>query len=63
MSIRRFAQVNAEGGCVASLYPWQAVRIGVLVEAETEVVNDAVKEIAEERCYADRCTASSVCKP
>ena len=43
LSIRRFAQVNAEGGCVVA-YTHGGGRIGVLVEAETEVVNDEVKE-------------------
>ena len=43
LSIRRFAQVNAEGGCVLA-YTHGGGRIGVLVEAETEVVNDEVKE-------------------
>ena len=35
LSIRRFAQVNAEGGCVVA-YTHGGGRIGVLVEAETE---------------------------
>ena len=43
LSIRRFAQVNAEGGCVVA-YTHGGGRIGVLVEAETEVINDEVKE-------------------
>ncbi len=43
LSIRRFAQVNAEGGCVVA-YTHGGGRIGVLVEAETEAVNDEVKE-------------------
>lgn len=43
LSIRRFAQINAEGGCVVA-YTHGGGRIGVLVEAETEVVNDEVKE-------------------
>ena len=41
LSIRRFAQVNAEGGCVVA-YTHGGGRIGV--QAETEVVNDEVKE-------------------
>ncbi len=43
LSIRRFEKVTAQGGCVAS-YVHGGGRIGVIVEAETAVVNDAVKE-------------------
>lgn len=43
LSIRRFEKVVAENGCVVS-YVHGGGRIGVLVEAETDVVNDAVKE-------------------
>lgn len=43
LSIRRFEKVVAENGCVVS-YLHGGGRIGVLVEAETNVVNDAVKE-------------------
>ncbi len=43
LSIRRFEKVVAENGCVVS-YVHGGGRIGVLVEAETNVVNDAVKE-------------------
>lgn len=43
LSIRRFEKVEAENGCVVS-YVHGGGRIGVIVEAETEVVNDAVKE-------------------
>lgn len=43
LKIRRFEKVVAENGCVAS-YVHGGGRIGVIVEAETEVVNDAVKE-------------------
>ena len=43
LSIRRFEKVTAENGCVVS-YLHGGGRIGVLVEAETSVVNDAVKE-------------------
>ena len=43
LSIRRFAKVTAENGCVVS-YIHGGGRIGVLVVAETAVVNDAVKE-------------------
>ena len=43
LSIRRFEKVVAENGCVVS-YVHGGGRIGVLVEADTNVVNDAVKE-------------------
>ena len=43
LSIRRFEKVVAENGCVVS-YVHGGGRIGVIVDAETSVVNDAVKE-------------------
>ncbi len=43
LSIRRFEKVVAANGCVVS-YVHGGGRIGVIVEAETDVVNDAVKE-------------------
>ncbi len=43
LNIRRFQKVVAEKGCVVS-YIHGGGRIGVIVEAETETVNDAVKE-------------------
>ncbi|MBQ7065680.1 MAG: elongation factor Ts [Lachnospiraceae bacterium] len=43
LTIRRFAKVEAANGCVVS-YTHGGGRIGVIVEAETNVVNDAVKE-------------------
>ena len=43
LSIRRFEKVVAENGCVVS-YTHGGGRIGVIVEADTDVVNDAVKE-------------------
>lgn len=43
LNIRRFEKVTAENGCVVS-YIHGGGRIGVIVEAETSVVNDAVKE-------------------
>lgn len=43
LTIRRFEKVVAENGCVVS-YVHGGGRIGVVVEAETSVVNDAVKE-------------------
>ena len=45
MNIRRFAQVAEENGFVAS-YTHMGGKIGVLVDVETDVVNDAVKEMA-----------------
>ena len=43
LNIRRFEKVTAANGCVVS-YTHGGGRIGVIVEAETDVVNDAVKE-------------------
>lgn len=43
LSIRRFEKVVAAEGCVAT-YVHGGGRIGVIVEAKTNVVNDAVKE-------------------
>ncbi|NLZ81686.1 MAG: elongation factor Ts [Clostridiales bacterium] len=43
LSIRRFERINIDNGCVVS-YIHGGGRIGVLVEAETAVVNDEVKE-------------------
>lgn len=43
LNIRRFEKVVAENGLVVS-YVHGGGRIGVIVEAETDVVNDAVKE-------------------
>lgn len=43
LKIRRFEKVVAENGCVVS-YVHGGGRIGVIVEAETSLVNDAVKE-------------------
>lgn len=43
LNIRRFEKVVAEHGCVVS-YTHGGGRIGVIVEADTDVVNDAVKE-------------------
>ena len=46
LNIRRFEKVIAENGCVVS-YVHGGGRIGVIVEADTDVVNDAVKEILQ----------------
>lgn len=43
LNIRRFEKVVAENGCVVS-YTHGGGRIGVIVDADTDVVNDAVKE-------------------
>ena len=43
LNIRRFEKVVAENGCVVS-YTHGGGRIGVIVEADTDVVNDAIKE-------------------
>lgn len=43
LSIRRFEKVEAAEGCVAT-YVHGGGRIGVIVEAKTNVVNDAIKE-------------------
>ncbi len=43
LSIRRFEKVNAVDGCAVT-YVHGGGRIGVIVEAVTDVVNDAVKE-------------------
>lgn len=43
LTIRRFEKVVAENGCVVS-YTHGGGRIGVIVEAETVVVNETVKE-------------------
>ncbi len=43
LNIRRFEKVVAENGCVVS-YVQGGGRIGVIVEADTDVVNDGVKE-------------------
>ena len=46
MKIRRFAQLAEENGFVAS-YIHAGGKIGVLVDVETSVVNDAVKEMGK----------------
>jgi len=43
LNIRRFAKVTAENGCVVT-YLHGGGRIGVIVKAETGVVNDEIKE-------------------
>ncbi|MCD8221734.1 MAG: translation elongation factor Ts [Clostridiales bacterium] len=46
MNIRRFEQVEEANGLVVS-YIHAGGRIGVLVDVETDVVNDAIKEMAK----------------
>jgi len=46
MNIRRFAQVSEENGFVAS-YTHMGGKIGVLIDVETDVVNDEIKEMAK----------------
>lgn len=43
LNIRRFEKVSAENGCVVS-YIHAGGRIGVLVAADTDVVNDEIKK-------------------
>lgn len=45
MNIRRFTKITEENGFVAP-YTHMGGKIGVLVDVETDVVNDAVKEMA-----------------
>ena len=49
LNIRRFEKVVADNGCVVS-YTHGGGRIGVIVEAETDVVNDAIEEMAKNVC-------------
>lgn len=44
MNIRRFEQISVENGCVVS-YIHAGGKIGVLVDVETDVVNENVKEM------------------
>ncbi len=46
MNIRRFTKVNEENGFVSS-YIHMGGKIGVLVDVETDVINDGVKEMAK----------------
>ena len=46
LNIRRFQKETQENGCIVS-YIHGGGRIGVLVKAETAVVNDAVKEVSQ----------------
>lgn len=46
MNIRRFEQIAEENGFVAS-YIHGGGKIGVLVDVETDVINDAIKEMAK----------------
>ena len=46
LQIRRFAKVSEENGFIAS-YTHMGGKIGVLVDVDTDVINDAVKEMAK----------------
>ena len=46
MNIRRFQQVKEENGFIAS-YTHMGGKIGVLIDVETDVVNEAVEEMAK----------------
>lgn len=46
MNIRRFQQMKEENGFIAS-YTHMGGKIGVLVDVETDVINDAVREMAK----------------
>ena len=46
MNIRRFVQVSEENGLIAS-YTHMGGKIGVLIDVETDVVNDDIKEMAK----------------
>ena len=46
MNIRRFQQVKEDNGFIAS-YTHMGGKIGVLIDVETDVVNDAVEEMAK----------------
>jgi len=49
MNIRRFEQVKEDAGFVAS-YTHMGGKIGVLLDVESDVVNDDVKEMAKNLC-------------
>ena len=49
MNIRRFTQVKEDAGFVAD-YTHMGGKIGVLLDVESDVVNDAVKEMAKNIC-------------
>ena len=49
MNIRRFEQVKEDAGFIAS-YTHMGGKIGVLLDVETDVVNDDVKEMAKNIC-------------
>ena len=53
LKIRRFAQIHAENGFIAS-YIHMGGKIGVLVDVETDVVNPAMQAAALEPMYTSR---------
>ena len=60
LKIRRFEKVVAENGCVVS-YVHGGGRIGVIVDADTDVVNDAVKEAMNNIAMQIAAIKSEVC--
>ena len=60
LNIRRFQKETQENGCIVS-YIHGGGRIGVLVKAETAVVNDAVKEALTKRSNAGCSSCSEIC--
>ena len=61
LNIRRFEKIVSDG-CIVS-YIHGGGRIGVLVEAETDVVNDEIRDLPEERGNAGCGNVSQVCIP
>ncbi len=49
MNIRRFTQVHEDNGLIAS-YTHMGGKIGVLLDVETDIVNDKVEEMAKNIC-------------
>ena len=62
LNIRRFEKVTADNGVVVP-YIHGGGRIGVLVVADTDVVNDEIKACTEERSYAGCSYVSEICFP
>ena len=61
LNIRRFEKITSEGCVVAYIHG--GGRIGVLVEADTNVVNDEIKSMLKERSNAGSSYVSEVCIP
>ena len=60
LNIRRFQKETQENGCIVS-YIHGGGRIGVLVKAETAVVNDAVKEALTNVAMQVAALSSEIC--